>query len=171
MKSKTDNRSEARSNVFLTATLATGHSSIPVRIRNLSSRGALIDGPALPSVGASVRLLRGRLSATGKLAWEATGQAGVTFGHEIKVDDWVQRMDHTGQQRVDGVIAALKGAAPVPKGFQAAPDVESLASISAALDEICERVAAMPNMSIELGEELLKLDAIAHSLRRTATDN
>lgn len=115
-------------------------------------------------------MLRGRLSATGKLTWEATGQAGVTFGHEIKVDDWVQRMDHAGQQRVDGVIAALKSSAAVPKGLQAAPTVESLASISAALDQVCERVAAMPNMSIELGEELLRLDAIAHSLRSFATD-
>ncbi|MEO8454743.1 MAG: PilZ domain-containing protein [Sphingomicrobium sp.] len=171
MKSKTDNRSAGRSNVFLTATLDTGDGSIPVRIRNLSAKGALIDGPALPSAGASVRLLRGRLSAAGELAWEAAGQAGVTFGHEIKVDDWVQRSGHAGQERVDGVISALRRSASLPEELQAVSNIASLASISAALDEVCERVAAMPNMSVELGEELLKLDAIAHSLRRAATDN
>ena len=166
-----DNRAEGRSNVFLTAMLDTGDSSIPVRIRNLSSRGALIDGPALPSVGTSVRLLRGRLAATGELAWKGTGQAGVNFGREIDVDDWVQRIGHSGQQRVDGVIAALRSSTRVPEEFQASPNPKSLASISAALNEICERVAARPNLSVELGEELLNLEDIARALHPpTAAD-
>ena len=161
-----DNRTEGRSNVFLNATLDTGNKSTAVRIRNLSPRGALIDGPTLPSVGTRVYLCRGRLSALGELVWEAVGQAGITFHDKINVDDWVQRTSHAGQQRVDGVIAALRRAAPIPEALQAPPAPESLASISAALNEVCERVAAMPDISVELGEELLKLDAIAHSLRR-----
>lgn len=151
--------------------LHTGQRSIPVRVRNLSRRGALIDGPALPSIGTTVRLSRGRLFASGELVWEATGQAGVTFAHEIDVEEWVQRIGHAGQQRVDTVIAALRRSAPVPVTLGVTSSSESLIAMSAALDQVCERIAAMPNMSLELGEELLKLDAIAHSLRWAATKN
>lgn len=103
--------------------------------------------------------------------WEAAGQAGLCFGHDINVNEWVERVGHSGQQRVDQAIAALRRSAPVPEGLQASSNACSLAAISAALDEVCDHVAAMPNLSIELGEELLKLDAIAHSLRQAAMDN
>jgi hypothetical protein len=46
---------------------------------------------------------------------------------------------------------------------------ESLPVISAALDQVCERLAKVPGAAVELGEELLKLDTIAQSLRRLAT--
>jgi hypothetical protein len=166
---KANDRSEGRSNVFLTATLDTGAGSVPVRIRNLSSTGALIDGGGLPPPGAKVRLMRGRLSAAGELSWQARKQAGLSFEGEINVDEWVQRLGHAGQQRVDGVIAALRNSEPVPREQQGATNKDSLPVISAALDQICERLAGTPNMSVELGEELLRLDVLAQSLRRVAT--
>jgi hypothetical protein len=164
-----NNRSEGRSNVFLTATLDSGKESIPVRIRNLSSNGALIDGSALPPAGAKVRLKRGRLSASGELAWEVAGHAGVTFESEIDVDEWVRRVGHAGQQRVDRVLAALQRFELVPDERQAAPGTETLESVSAALDQVCRRLAAMPDMSAELGETIVRLDAIAETLRCLAT--
>lgn len=171
LSSESDSRTEGRSNVFLSAMLHTGERSIPVRVRNISRRGALIDGHALPSIGTTVRLSRGRLSASGELVWEVTGQAGVTFGHEIDVEEWVQRIVHAGQQRVDGVVAALRRSAPIPEALRDTSSAGSLPVISAALDEVCERLAAMPDLPLHLGEELLRLDAIAHSLRLVATKN
>jgi len=82
---------------------------------------------------------------------------------------WVQRLGHAGQQRVDGVIAAIRNSEPVPREQQAATKMDSLSVISAALDQVCERLAGTPNMSVELGEDLLRLDVIAQSLRRVAT--
>ena len=40
-----------------------------------------------------------------------------------------------------------------------------VASASAQLVEICERIAALPGMSVGLAEELVKLDAVAQSLK------
>lgn len=142
--------------------------AVPVRIRNISARGALVDGPALPAVGSRVRLVRGRLLAIGQLAWAGAGQAGVNFDREIDVASWVQRTGHSGQQRVDGVIAALRrGTSPLE--LEEEGDRESLPEISAALDQLCERLAKAPGAAAQFGEELLKLDTIAQSLRRLAT--
>ena len=69
-------RSQGRANVFLSAAIVVGASSVPVRVRNLSTRGAFVDGNSLPSAGASFRLVRGQLSADGEVAWAAHGHAG-----------------------------------------------------------------------------------------------
>lgn len=165
-----DNRSEGRSNVFLTAALETDAGSAPVRIRNLSSVGALIDGATLPPVGARVSLVRGQLVANGEIVWNEQTHCGIRFEHAINVLDWVQRPGHSGQQRVDGIVAAIRNSAPVPRDLQQARETdETLASLSRDLDQICERLARTPNMSVELGEELLRLDVLAQSLRKKAT--
>ena len=170
LESDADNRTEGRSNVFLTAALETSAGSIPVRIRNLSSVGALIDGAAFPPAGQKVRLLRGPLKAEGEIVWQEKTNCGIRFDHAINVIDWVQRPGHSGQQRVDGIVAAIRNSDPVPRELQQVRESDqSLAAISRALDEICERLARTPNMSIELGEELLRLDAIGQSLRKIAT--
>jgi hypothetical protein len=165
-----DNRSEGRSNVFLTAALETDAGSAPVRIRNLSAVGALVDGTAFPPVGAKVRLLRAHLKAHGEIVWQEMTHCGIRFESAINVIDWVQRAGPSGQQRVDGIVAAIRNSNPVPRELQQSLDAgPSLATISQTLNQICERLARTPNMSIELGEELLRLDAIAQSLRKMAT--
>jgi hypothetical protein len=145
-----------------------GGNSTPVRIRNISGRGALVDGPWLPPVGTMVRLVRGSLSAAGELAWEGAGQAGINFERGIDVASWVQRAGHSGQHRVDGVVAALRSGAAAALELPHRASRESLAAISVALDGICERLASAPAMSVEVAEELLKLDSIAEALRRAA---
>ena len=169
MESESDNRSEGRSNVFLTAALESAGGSTPVRIRNLSSVGALVDGAGFPPVGTKVRLLRGHLKTDGEIVWQEKSNCGIRFDHAINVVDWVQRPGHSGQQRVDGIVAAIRNSDPVPRELQIREADESLAAISQALDQICERLARTPNMSIELGEELLRLDAIGQALRKIAT--
>ena len=164
-----DQRSKGRSNVFLTAVLDSGAARCPVRIRNLSASGALIEASAFPPVGASVRLLRGELSAVGTLAWADAGHGGISFQSDIDVAAWVRRIGHGGQQRVDGVVAALRGSAPLPNHVQGGGSAESLLEISAALDRLCEDLAASATMSVELGEQLLRLDSIAHAVRRIAS--
>ncbi|MGN6850655.1 MAG: PilZ domain-containing protein [Sphingomicrobium sp.] len=163
----TDHRSEWRSNVFLTAVLVTSESSAPVHIRNLSPFGVLIEGAPLPSVGTRVRLLRGQLSAEGQLAWEGQGHAGVKFESAIDVNEWVRRVGNPGQQRVDAVICALRAGEHVHDETSDERS-QSLAAISAALDESCARLCGFAGTSVLFGEEILKLDAIARSLRDMA---
>lgn len=164
-----NNRSQSRSNVFLTATLDTGGAATPVRIRNLSSKGALVEAASLPPVGSRLRLLRGELQVNGEVAWAGAGQGGITFTGTIDVDRWVKRAGHSGQQRVDGMVASLRGMGEAPSAAPAAPDLATVVAVSCALDQLCESLAATPEMSIQLGENLLKLDSIAQALRRIAT--
>jgi hypothetical protein len=169
LDAQADKRSEGRSNVFLAATLDSGAAPMPVRIRNLSTRGALIEADRLPALGTAVRLTRGSLSIAGELAWQAERIGGVNFVGTIEVASWVQRIGHSGQQRVDGVIAAIRRLEPVPAELQEEGGLNSLTAISAALDQLCDRLAGMPDMSLQLGEELVRLDTIAQSLRHLAT--
>lgn len=155
--------------MFLTASLETGATTTAVRIRNLSPHGALIDGSSLPPVGSQIRLRRGQLQATGQLAWQSAGQGGVNFAKDIDVELWVKRVGHGGQQQVDGVIAALRGSGELPFEIEAPTGLNTVVEVSRALDQACDELAATPDISIELGEKLLRLDSIAQTLRRLAT--
>ena len=53
-----DVRREPRTNMFVMATIYADTGSAPVKVRNLSSTGALIEGEVLPPLGATVRLRR-----------------------------------------------------------------------------------------------------------------
>ena len=163
------NRAEGRANVFLGAVLDSdsGTGSVPVRVRNISPHGALIEGPILPAPGAEVRLVRGALRASGTLAWEAQSHAGVSFAEPIDVQAWVQRVGHAGQQRVDSLVAAIRRGETV-RGGGDEPQADALAGISRSLDELCERLASSKHFPPELGEDLLKLDVLAQSLRSLA---
>ena len=82
--------------MFLSASLIAGAVSLPVRVRNLSPRGALVDGGIAPPARARIRLERGELGADGEIAWVANGQVGFRFDCDIEVADWVQRVGHAG---------------------------------------------------------------------------
>jgi hypothetical protein len=167
MQTENDKRTEGRSNVFLAAALDCGASSVPVRIRNISPKGALVEGASFPPIGAAVRLLRGSLTAAGTLAWQANQHAGINFDGRIDVQSWVRGAGHSGQQRVDGIVAAIRRSEPVEEPPYAPPSA-SLHSVSAALDELCGRLASSDKFPVELGEELMKLEVIAQSLRDLA---
>jgi hypothetical protein len=156
-------RASERSNVFLAAALCTATSSFPVRIRNISKGGALLDGTNLPGEGSRISLRRAHLSAEGDVAWQADDLRGIRFRSEIDVREWVGLKGHAGQQRVDQTIAAIRRAEPMP---DPAPALESIDSIAAALEQICERLASSPGLSDEVADEILHLDSIAIALRR-----
>jgi hypothetical protein len=121
-----------------------------------------------PPVGVNVRLLRGSLSAKGVFAWQGNRQGGVNFDHQIDVSLWVRRVAHAGQQRVDAVIDTIRRRDAKSDHLQNEPVRETLTTISAALDEVCERLSGTANMSVEFAEDLLRLKAISHSLRNVA---
>ena len=160
-----ESRAGRRSNVFLTATLVMAGGSVAVRVRNISARGALIDGSKLPPEGAPVDLRRGSLIAHGEIAWQTDDHCGVRFAADIDVESWTRRVGHSGQHRVDDMVAlarrpAVDAVSPVPAARQ-----DSLALISADMAETCERLAGRPDLVNAFAEELLELDAIAQRLR------
>jgi hypothetical protein len=163
-----EKRTQGRSNVFLGAMLEAGSQAYPVRIRNVSAGGALLESQLLPKLGAHVRLIRGELRATGVLAWQSGDHAGVTFDAPLDVAAWVKRGGAAGQQRVDTIVAALRNKAPVPHNMLSG-DAMSLPEISAALDALCERLASVDEIPPGIAEELVKLDTLAQALRKSVT--
>jgi hypothetical protein len=167
-----ESRTDRRSNVFLTATLVMAGASVPVRVRNISLRGALIDGPGLPAQGAIVALRRGSLIAHGEIAWQTGGECGLRFDADIDVASWTRRVEHAGQQTVDEMVALIRQPATA-KAVSRLPAAreDSFASISADLVEACERIAARPELMETFAEELLRLDAIAQRLSNAVEAN
>jgi hypothetical protein len=104
------------------------------------------------------------------MTWLGHGQGGVNFDGQIEVDSWVQRVGHVGQQRIDGLVAAIRQSKPIPSELQHSPKAHSLAAISVELEQICERLAGTPDMSAVLAEELLRLDVLCQSLRQIVAD-
>ncbi len=151
--------------MFLDAVLVVGSATVPVRLRNLSPGGALIESGSLPVAGSHVRVLRGELSAEGSIAWQGQGLAGLRFASEIDVERWVKRVGHRGQQRVDEAMAALR--AHQQHRRVANGTIEpSLTEISIELDRICERLADAPPTGLVLAEELPNLNRLARQLQQ-----
>src|SRR5690349_2581885 len=78
------NRRSRRSNVLLTATLEIEGERLPVKLRNLSAQGALVEGPLLPAAESQIMFHRNDLSVRGKVAWVSGNHAGVSFNRELE---------------------------------------------------------------------------------------
>ena len=152
-------RIESRSNIFVMAALySAGRSVTPVRVRNISTTGALIEAAVLPPRGTKVRLGRASLSATGELVWVENAKAGMRFDEPVTVTDWLpQGRRGFGQQFVDELfhqkrLGAAKGA------FSGGSD--GTASLA---DEILEL-----RTCLERAAEELALDSVISSRHLTA---
>jgi len=103
-----------RKNLLLTATIRSQGVTAPVRIRNLSEKGAMVDGQALPEPGASLILQRLEVEMRGVVAWRAEGRCGIQFEGAASVDEWVAgrrapaAIFGHGQSRVDQIQAAIR---------------------------------------------------------------
>jgi hypothetical protein len=164
---KRDPRANPRSNVFLTAILSADATCISVKIRNLSVHGALLEGAALPGQGERAFLRRGSLQVPSVVAWRNQSHCGICFESPIEVAQWVKRVGSPEQQKIDAAIAEIRGGSPSRHAALHAGRNERdlLTSASVELQEICERLASLPDMSVALAEELVKLDALVHSLK------
>lgn len=77
------NRKARRSNVLMTASLELSGTSLPVKLRNLSADGALVEADTLPVEGAAILFRKGDLSVQGHVAWVKTRHAGISFARKL----------------------------------------------------------------------------------------
>lgn len=77
------NRRQRRSNVLLAATVEFAGMSLPVKLRNLSSDGVLVEGDRLPVEGSQVIFKRQELSLAGEVAWVRDNRAGLSFKDQL----------------------------------------------------------------------------------------
>ena len=130
-----------RKNLLLTATIRSGGVSAPVRIRNLSVKGAMVDGQALPEPGAWAVLQRLEIEMRGVVVWRTAGRCGIHFEGAASVDEWVAgrrapaAIFGIGQSRVDQIQAAIRS------GQEIADEGRAVASAPELITDVEARVA------------------------------
>ncbi|MEO5809541.1 MAG: PilZ domain-containing protein [Sphingomicrobium sp.] len=82
----TQNRSTRRSHVLMAATLELSGGAVPVKLRNLSAEGALVEGDHLPVEGSELLFRKGDLCVPGRVAWSHHEQAGIAFSKQLPPD-------------------------------------------------------------------------------------
>lgn len=82
-RSNTQNRQSRRSQVLMAASIEVEGESLPVKLRNLSTEGALVEGNDLPSEGTNVLFRKNEIAIKGIVVWEASNRAGIKFNREL----------------------------------------------------------------------------------------
>lgn len=168
-------RREPRTNLFAMATIYTENGSMPVKLRNISARGALAEGPVLPAVGARVRLCRGSLQVTGQVVRSQDGSIGLNFEAAVRIDDWLPRgRSVVAQQQIDELVhkARSERATNPP----AVPDYAGSANhgpldlmrLKQAVEALSDDLANDPQVVERHGSRLQVLDVVAQTLRKLA---
>lgn len=161
-----DNRRvAARTFLMLAANAWSGGAYVPVRIRNVSETGALIEGAGLPPAGEPIQLNRGEAQIDGIVAWSTGSRCGVHFATPIAVDIWragKPAVPPPGQGWVDLIQAAVRSGAP-PVALAPLP---SPAAEEPWVDQIdlrlTEELGFVQRLVETLGEELVADPAILH---------
>ena len=78
-----DQRRSPRYRVLLIARLVTTYSERIVKLRDLSTTGAMIEGPRIPPPGTDILLQRGSLEVFGTIVWAKDMQAGIAFDEPL----------------------------------------------------------------------------------------
>lgn len=138
-----------RTHLFLVATLSFGQASTPVRVRNLSGMGALVESADLPPTGSAILLRRGALVAAGSVVWAGSGKAGLSFTEPVAVSRWLPNKDAKQQSRVDQNAFEVKQAARVTHAVAVATGedpsmlavMNELVAVQAQLGQIGDRLA------------------------------
>lgn len=166
--------------MFVMATIYTDSGSAPVRVRNLSPTGALIEGPVLPPPGSQVRLSRGSLSIMGDIVWHKDGRAGLRFKSTVSVADWLPHgRSVNAQQRIDEIIqharTSSKGVDPRTPISWLTPQSTKLNAIDLrrlkmAIQSLSEDLAADLVAVERHGSKLQVLDVVAQALGKLASE-
>ena len=94
--------------MYVGAILVCEGNSAPVKIRNLADRGALIEGECLPEPGLQTRLVRGSISAEGRVVWRTGTRCGLHFPKATDIAVWLASRGSPHQQRVDSALPLVR---------------------------------------------------------------
>jgi hypothetical protein len=158
--------------MFVMATIFAGNGSAPVKIRNLSPSGALIEGARLPPQAAEVSLRRGSLIASGKVVWCSNGRAGLQFESLISVAHWLPGGEALREQeRVDAVFHGAEGknepgsVSLQPQGSVTAAEI---LKTKAMLEVLADALADDADVLVRHGTQMQALDLAVQMLGKLA---
>jgi hypothetical protein len=152
-----------RMNLLLAASIEAANINAPVRIRNLSESGAMIEGTTLPPLGTQLVLRRLQLEIGGTVVWSSHSRCGVRFADTISVAGWRSGTwiapARSEQARVDSIQSGIRAgmaptsASPAAPAAIAPPNVaEPLATDIDGL--VAEELCALRHMLENVGEQL-----------------
>lgn len=152
-----DLREEPRASLYLAASLYCDGQSVPVKIRNLSTMGALLDVSAPVSASGLVQLVRGPLIVHALIAWSEGHRCGLKFSGVVDVQRWRMVPANAEQQRVDDIVRIVKTAAvPFPSQAEEESELKEDRPFSADLKLAAE-------LLVRLGDRLAGDDAVVAS--------
>ena len=91
------NRRSRRSPVLLAATIEVAGGPEPVKLRNLSEEGALIEGERLPLEGTTTFFQRNELRLKSRVIWVEGRYAGVAFARTLKPEEVLRHVPQPRQ--------------------------------------------------------------------------
>jgi hypothetical protein len=139
--------------MFVTGTLYAAGGSTPVRIRNLSRRGALVEAAGLPPAGTVVRLSRGSFSVAGEILWVEGRKGGLQLASPIAAAEWMPMGERgRGQQLIDEVMHHAR-LGSIPRATPNKPVARSKLSLRAEL-------VRLQQLLLGANEELASEDAL-----------
>lgn len=94
----TQNRRSRRSPVFLAATVEVAGTPEPVKLRNLSEEGVLVEGERLPLEGTTTFFKRNDLRVKGRVVWVHGRFAGVAFARSLKPEEVLRNVPQPRQR-------------------------------------------------------------------------
>jgi hypothetical protein len=141
--------------MFIAATLCWEQHRNPVKLRNMSATGALVESAVVPPSGARVHLIRGSFSATGKVVWTSKNRCGVHMADRINVRDWLAPPANKEQQRVDQMVTLIKaGNIPLPASSLGERESSSAAPQSLTPDRLTSDLRLLARLIEETGDNL-----------------
>ena len=165
-------RREERVNLFVMAALHADRDGGPVKLRNISSIGALVEGERLPDTGSTIELRKGPLTASGSVVWRHANRAGLAFSGRTDVSYWLP--NKSGQVKVDHVFQRLKDEQNSPAASVPAPLHQSqitagdMNRVAASLDDLADALALNDHVIFHYANKLQALDIAAQLLRKLA---
>lgn len=167
-----NNRDVSRTAMFVAATLVIGGQPNPVRIRNMSVQGALIEGAVLPKPGDQADLVRASLRVSGKAAWTRGNQCGFSFAENVDIGEWMARTTPTHQQWVDAAVHQIRQGVdetPSPQTTRAgqamASDEVRLKAAIALLEQMEETFSDVDELIQRYPEQVQSIDRVLQILR------
>ncbi|MDQ3143787.1 MAG: PilZ domain-containing protein [Pseudomonadota bacterium] len=167
-----ETRIAPRTNMFIAAVLHAAGGSCPVRIRNLSRSGALVEAAVLPPPGSAIALVRGAFRVTGTIVWNVGPRCGLRLDAAIIVADWMSNSANRHQGLIDKMVAEIKGGfasepAPVPAAPPAllAVDLEGdIDRLRLLLEAVGDDLTGEPETLVRHATSLQNLDIAGQML-------
>ena len=170
-----EGRRQPRASLFLAAVMRAGLEQVPVKVRNMSLNGAMVDSPLTPPPGTDVQLVRGSLIAQGKVMWSSDNCCGLRFTSEVSIKDWLATPTKVEQQRVDAIVSLVKSGAMLSEFVgidEASPDpqfdlqlAQGLRAAISLMEDLEDELSSSDETLARHSQKLQNLDIAMQTVR------